>query len=166
MTASVLPTPLLDDDPLAALAVDHVCDLRVDLEDPLVFQTPLGTRLTYIISGGTLGGPRIRGEMLGGGGDWVVLGADGISRMDVRATIRTDDGALIHYDSRGLAQLPAGGRHVVAAGGRVPHGASYIRTTPRLETSDERYAWLAQRVLIGVSEFSAGHIDHRIYSVS
>ena len=161
-----MPTPLLDEDPLAILAVEHVCDLRVDLYEPLVFQTPVGTRLTYITRHGTVSGPRVRGELLGGGGDWVVRGVDGISRMDIRGTVRTDDGVLIHLESRGIAKLPADGRDVIAAGGRVPFRAGYIRTTPRFETSDERYSWLTERVLIGINEFSAGHIDFRIYSVS
>ncbi len=165
MSTPLEPGPLLDGAPLATLDVEHVFDLRVDLEDPLVFPTAGGTRLTYIVRHGALDGPRVRGELLGGGGDWVVLGADGVGRMDVRATIRTDDGVLIHYASRGVAKLPATGRDTVAAGGRIPYESSYIRSTPRLETTDERYAWLAGLVLVAVSEFSAGHSDHRVYGV-
>ena len=166
MTSRALPAPLHDDDPLAALAVDHVCDLSVDLEDPLVFPTPFGTRLTYVARHGTVAGPRIRGDFLGGAGDWVLVVTDGIGRMDVRGTIRTDDGVLIHYASLGIARLPADGGKTIAAGGRIPYGTSYIRTTPRFETSDERYSWLTERVLIGINELSAGHIDWRIYSVA
>ncbi|MGP4024827.1 DUF3237 domain-containing protein [Actinomadura sp. 3N407] len=165
MTTTSPPTPLLDHDHATELPVEHLCDLRIDLEDPYVFQTPVGTRLTYVTKHGVLTGPRIRGELLGGGGDWVVLGTDGISRLDVRGTVRTDDGVLIHYETRGVAKLPPNGRDTIAAGGRIPFETSYIRTTPRFETSDERYAWLTEHVLIGVNEFSAGHIDHRIYRV-
>jgi Protein of unknown function (DUF3237) len=164
--STAVPVALLDHDPVLTLPVEHVCDISVALEAPLHIPTPVGTRLTYITNHGVVSGPRIRGELLGGGGDWIVLGADGISRLDVRGTIRTDDGVLIHYESRGLAKLPAGGRETIAAGGRVPFESGYIRTTPRFETSDERYAWLAERVFVGVNEFSAGHIDYRIYSVS
>src|SRR5688500_8673619 len=131
MTTTELPVPLLDRNPATALSVDHLCDISVDLEDPHVFQTPVGTRLTYVTKHGVLTGPRIRGELLGGGSGWVVLGTDGISRIDVRGTVRTDDGVLIHYESRGIAKFPLNGRDIVAAGGRVPFETSYICTTPR-----------------------------------
>src|SRR5687768_18302368 len=90
--------PLFDRALINALPVEHLCDLSIDLELGQVISTPLGTRLTFVVKGGRFEGPRFRGAMLPGGGDWVSLGADGISRMDVRATMRTHDGVLIRYD--------------------------------------------------------------------
>jgi hypothetical protein len=157
--------PLLDHAPLSTLGVEHVCDMSVDLEPPHVFQTPVGTRLTYITKSGTLTGPRLRGELLPGGGDWVVLGSDGISRLDVRGTVRSHDGALINYETRGVARLPDDGRERLARGQRIPFEEGYIRTTPRFETSDERYSWLNGQVLVGINELSANHVDYRIYRI-
>jgi Protein of unknown function (DUF3237) len=34
-----------------------------------------------------------------------------------------------------------------------------------LETSDERYSWLSESVLVGLNELSTDHIDYRIYRV-
>lgn len=153
---------LLDHDPATALAVEHVCDMSVDLHPAQPIPTPTGHRLTYIAKPGKVTGA-INGEVLEGGGDWVVVGADGISRMDIRQTIRSDDGALIHFAARGIVRLPADGRDRIAQGGLIGFAESYIRTTPRFETSDERYSWLNGQVFVSVGEFSAGHIDHRIY---
>ena len=102
--------PLFDRPVVNALPVEHLCDLSIDLELRQVIPTPLGTRLTFVVKGGRFEGPRFRGEMLPGGGDWLSLGADGISRMDVRATMRTDDGVLIHYDLLGILSFPRDGR--------------------------------------------------------
>ena len=38
-----------------------------------------------------------------------------------------------------------------------------MRTTPKFETGDERYAWLNSLVCVGYNELSPDHIDYRIY---
>jgi hypothetical protein len=53
----------------------------------------------------------------------------------------------------------------LANGERLPFEDTYLRTTPKLETSDERYSWLNDLVLLGYNELSPGHIDFRIYRV-
>lgn len=155
---------LFDLAPESNLAVEHVCDIAVELAQPLVFPTPIGHRRTVIATGGTVSG-QLTGEMLAAGGDWIVVGADGVARMDIRQTIRTNDGALIHYAARGIIRLPADGRERIARGELIPFAESYIHTTPRFETSDERYAWLNGQVFITVGEYSPNHIDHRVYRV-
>lgn len=157
--------PVFDRPLIGALPVEHLFDISIDLELAQMIPTPVGTRLTFVVKGGSFEGPRIRGEMLPGGGDWVSLGADGISRMDVRATLRTDDGVLIHYESHGLLKFPKDGRQRLAKGERLPFDETYVRPTPRFETSDERYAWLCGIVTVGYGEYGWGRIDHRMYSI-
>lgn len=158
-------TALFDRPVIDALPVEHLCDLSIDLERGQVIATPLGTRLTFVVKGGRFEGPRFRGEMLPGGGDWVSLGADGTSRMDVRATLRTDDGVLIHYESHGILSFPGDGRQRLASGERVSFDDSYVRPTPRFETSDQRYAWLCGIVTVGYGEYGTGRIDHRLFHI-
>lgn len=165
MSAVLATEPLLVQPLLEALPAEHLCDLRVNLETPVVIPTPRGTLVPYIGKGGRLEGPRLHGEFLPGSVDWVLIGSDGISRLDVRGAIRTDDGALIYFETRGIAKFPADGRKRLAKGERLPFSESYLRTTPRLETSDERYLWLNDLVLLGHNELSPGHIDFRIYRV-
>lgn len=156
---------LFDREMISALPVEHLCDLSIHLELGQVIPTSLGTRLTYVVKGGRFDGPRFRGEMLPGGGDWVSVGADGISRMDVRATLRTDDGVLIHYESHGILKFPADGRQRLAQGERLSFDESYVRPTPRFETSDERYKWLCGIVTVGYGEYGLGRIDHRLFRI-
>ena len=156
---------LFDRPLINALPVEHLCDLSIDLELRQVIPTALGTRVTVVVKGGRFEGPRFRGEMLPGGGDWLSVGADGISRMDVRATMRTHDGVLIHYDSLGVLSFPGDGRERLARGERVSFDDSYVRPTPRFETSDERYAWLCGIVTVGYGEYGVGRIDHRLFRI-
>ena len=164
--SAVQATELLFGQPLLeALPIQHLCDLRVSLEIPVAIPTPRGTLIHYIGKGGRLDGPLLHGEFLPGSVDWVLVGTDGISRLDIRGAIRTDDGALIYCESKGIAKFPADGRKRLAKGERIPFGESYLRTTPKLETSDERYLWLNDLVLVGYNEFSPDQIDFRIYRV-
>jgi hypothetical protein len=165
MSAVPQTAPLFDQPRLDVLPVEHLCDLGVDLEPPLIIPTPRGTFAHYIGKGGGLEGPRLRGRLLPGSVDWVLLAPDGVSRLDVRGVIVTDDDALISYEARGVVKLPPDGRQRLAAGERLPFAETYIRTTPKLETSDERYAWLNDAILVGYNELSPGHIDFRIYRV-
>jgi hypothetical protein len=150
---------------VSALPVEHLFDMHVDLEPAQAIATPVGARMTFIAKGGAIEGPKLRGEILPGGGDWLLVGNDGVGRIDVRATIRTHDDVLIHYETRGIIKIPSDGLARLAAGEMLPFDETYVRTTPKFETADERYAWLSDVVALGYNVLSPNHIDYRIYRV-
>ncbi|BBX16848.1 hypothetical protein CRI77_17760 [Mycolicibacterium duvalii] len=156
-TAAALP-PRTD-----AVPVQHLCDLSVDLQPVQMIGTATGTRLTFVIAGGKVTGPAVRGELLPGGGDWLRVGSDGVGRVDVRATIRSHDGALIHLESRGVIKVPADGFGRLLEGRALPYAETYVRTTPVFDTDDDRYAWLSQVVAVGYNVLSPNRVDYRIY---
>src|SRR5438552_19104492 len=90
---------------------------------------PHGTRAIAPITSGHFEGPRLRGKVLPGGGDWTLLRPDGVLELDLRVTLETDDGALIHMTFEGLRD------------DGTP-GAPYFRTLPRFETADAKYSSL------------------------
>ncbi len=165
MSPATAAEPMLARPALDALPAEHLFDMAVDVEPAQAIPTPVGARMTFIAKGGTVDGPRIKGELLPGGGDWLLVGSDGVGRVDVRATIRTGDGALIHYSAGGVISIPDDGLERLAAGERLPFEETYLRTTPRFETSDERYSWLTGLVAVGHNQLSQDHIDYRIYRV-
>jgi hypothetical protein len=103
---------------------------------------PHGTRVIAPITGGEFEGPRLRGKVLPGGGDWTLLRADGVLELDLRLTLETDDGALIHMTSFGYRHGPPEVLAALGRGERVDPTSYYFRTTPRFETGDARYAFL------------------------
>src|SRR5205809_5860263 len=117
--------------------------LNVVVEHPeKIGGVALGTRATVPISGGRFEGPRLRGRVVPGGGDWTLLRTDGVLELDLRLTLETDDGALIHMTSFGLRHGPA---DVIAElGSAEGRGASayYFRTTPRFETAHPTYSFV------------------------
>jgi hypothetical protein len=165
MTITTDATYLEELPKLSALPVEHLADMSVDLESPQLISSPVGDQLVFIVKGGRIHGPGISGEVLPGGGDWLRAGTDGIGRLDVRVTISTDDGALIGYTSRGLIRVPDDGLARLAAGERLSFAETYVRTTPKFETADERYAWISTVVAIGYGLLPPNGVDYRIYKV-
>jgi len=103
---------------------------------------PLGARVTATIASGHFEGPRLRGKVLPGGGDWTLLRGDGVLELDLRVTLETDDGALIHMASFGLRHGPPDVIAALARGESVDPTSYYFRTTPRFETGHPKYAFL------------------------
>ena len=67
--------------------------------------------------------------------------------------------------SHGILRFPGDGRQRLASGERLSFDESYVRPTPRFETSDERYVWLCGIVTVGYGEYGPGRIDHRMFRI-
>ena len=106
---------------------------------------PQGTRVTAPIASGHFEGPRLRGKVLPGGGDWTLLRADGVLELDLRVTLETDDGALIHVTFFGLRHGPPASIEALARGEGVDPSTYYFRTTPRFRTGHPKYGAHAKR---------------------
>jgi Protein of unknown function (DUF3237) len=109
---------------------------------------PHGTRVTAPIASGRFEGPRLRGKVLPGSGDWTLLRGDGVLELDLRVTLETDDGALIHMRSFGLRHGPPDVIAAIGRGERVDPSTYYFRTTPRFETGHPKYAFLNRLVAV------------------
>src|SRR5262249_14023553 len=85
----------------------HLFDMVVDLEERLdMGRGPNGRRVLNRVRRGSFAGPRLRGEIVPGGGDWAFFRPDGTMVIDARVTLRTDDGALIDMTYGGRAVFP------------------------------------------------------------
>ncbi len=123
--------------------------MQVALADPQkIGAVPLGTRVTAPIASGQFEGPRLRGRVLPGGGDWTLLRADGVLELDLRVTLETDDGALVHMTSFGLRHGPPDVIAALARGDRVDPSTYYFRTIVRFEASHPTYAFLNRLVAV------------------
>jgi hypothetical protein len=126
---------------------------------------PHGTRVTVPIAGGQFEGPRLRGKVAPGSGDWTLLRPDGVLELDLRVTLETDDGALIQMTSFGLRHGPP---EVIAAIGRgesVDPGSYYFRTTPRFETSAPKYGFLNRLLAVATGDRLPGGPIYTIHEV-
>jgi len=110
---------------------------------------PRGTRVTFPITGGSFEGESLRGVVLPGGDDWTVKRSDGVMELDLRVTLKTDDGALIHMTFEGIRDDGAPGR-------------PYFRTLPRFETAEPKYAFLNRLLAVGTGQIGADGPVHVI----
>jgi hypothetical protein len=101
-------------------------------------------------------GDRLNGEMLGAAAaDWATVGPDGTGTLDIRETIRTDDGATIFVQYQGKLDLSQGMQFPMTA---------YV--APRFETGDERYAWLNRIQAVGKGTLNEDlTVDYEWYEV-
>ena len=113
---------------------------------------PKGTRVTAPVPSGTFEGPRLRGKVLSGGADWTLLRSDGVLELDLRLTLETDDGALVHLASFGLRHGPPEVLAALGRGERVDPSAYYFRTTPRFETGHPKYAFLNRLLAVATGD--------------
>ena len=109
---------------------------------------PHGIRSIVPVTGGDFDGPRLRGKVLPGGGDWLLLRADGVLELDLRITLETDDHALIYMKFQGLRHGPPEVLAALARGESVDPSKYYFRTAPRFETSASQYGFLNQLIAI------------------
>ncbi len=86
------------------------------------------------------------------GDDWTVTRLDGVIELDLRVTLETDDGALIHMTFEGIRD------------DGTP-GAPYFRTLPRFETAEAKYSFLNRLLAVGKGEIRADGPVHVIEEI-
>ena len=134
----------------AELLFDTVIDLDGGSD---VGVAPLGRRQIFYVKGGTFEGPKLKGEVLPGGGDWALFGADDAGRLDVRIVLRTDDEQLIYMTYRGILDRGAEGSE------------PYFRTAPFFETASEKYGWLNRIVTVGIGRVQPKGVAYTVYTI-
>ena len=93
---------------MAEIRTSHLLTLRLAVSGMQpIGETPSGNRRIGLVAGGTFEGPKLRGTVLPGGSDWIIGRPDGVTTLDVRIVLQTDDGATIGLTYRGLRHGPA-----------------------------------------------------------
>ncbi len=147
------------------MKLEYLMTYRAELKPPVnVGEGPNGSRQIFDVTGGTFEGPKLRGALLPSGGDWLQIGGDGIGRLDVRATLLTDDGAHIYMQYAGVFDFSAVADKL-ALGEDTEFGEAYFMTAPRFETGDERYAWLNRIVAVAEGRSGRGWVEYRVHQV-
>ena len=142
----------------------HEFTFNAALKNPYpVGNVPIGTRMVYEVMGGEISGDRLRGTVLSGG-EWALIGPDGFLRIDVRLQAQTHDGAHLYIQYVGLLELNEAVQNSLASGEGTDFGDQYFFTNPRIETGDERYAWLNETFFIGEGRILPGRaVEYRVW---
>jgi hypothetical protein len=127
--------------------------------------TPHGIRQIVYIKGGTFEGPKIKGVVLPGGGDWFVRRTDQMVELDVRCVLRTDDNHLIYCCLKGINEMTAEVAIKAISGESIDSSKYYFRVTTVVETGSKKYDWLNRIVAVGVGNLMPAGVEYKIYMV-
>ncbi|PWU04036.1 MAG: DUF3237 domain-containing protein [Terriglobia bacterium] len=133
-------------------AFEYLGTLRAETGTRTVIENgPQGTRTIVQVVGGRFEGPRLKATVQTPAGDWITNRADGSYRLDVRLTLKTDDGALILVTYNGI--------------GQTTNAGASLRVAPLFETGDSRYVWLTRLQAVGVGERVGTTVKYDIYAL-
>lgn len=125
-----------------------LCTFTVTLAEPI------NVSPTLVI--GEVTGLRAEGERLNGSlkghaaADWLRIGPDGVGTLDVKATLETDDGAIVH----------------ATYSGRLLLDTMTVYAAPLFHTGDERYAWLNRIQAVSKGAFQPdGTLVYEVFEV-
>jgi hypothetical protein len=124
--------------------------------------------IVNVLAGGWVKGPRISGSFVAPGGDWLRHTPSGTLRIDVRATLKTDDGAFIYMSYNGVLQETTESAKKLEKGQLLTaNDFPYCIGAPTFETSSPKYAWLnnvqAVSKFVELKDGDGGYIKYDVF---
>ena len=143
--------------------LEFALELRVNIGPVLELgHGSCGLRRTVPITGGVFHGPGMSGRVLPGGSDWQFVEGDGLTFVDARYVIETEDAVR---RNQGIRHGTQDVLDRIAAGAPVSAGEYYFRTTPRFFPPDGLYDWLKRSIFIGDAERYSDLVIVRVWKV-
>ena len=150
--------------PTTSILTEYLMTLRGSLEPAQVIDS---SRVAVNVPGGTVDEPRIKGKILPPAGDWGYILPSGVFRLDVRATIQTDDGEIIYVTYNGVWQATKEVTDKFNNGETITSADCYFFSAPTFQTKSEKYGWLNAVQAVGkMVELKRGdHITYDLFIV-
>lgn len=149
------PLPHPEDTDLSTPSLTFATEIAATIGQPMMIG-PVGGGLRAVvpITGGTLSGPLLNGEILPGGADWALLQPDGTAYVDARYVIRLADGGCLGIRNTGLCR-PVEGSQTVFTG----------HSQPKFEAPAGPHDWLNGAVFTCAfrSDLAEGVVRLRLY---
>jgi hypothetical protein len=126
-----------------------------------------GRRRIIPWTGGTFSGPELNGKVVPGpNADWQIILPDGTALGEIRYTLQTDGGALLHVHSRGVRHGSPEVLERLSRGEDVDASEYVFRTSTRIETASPELSWLNKGVFVGVGGRQPGVVIYETYLVA
>lgn len=146
--------------------LEFAFEIRAQVADPVDLGVlPHGRRRMVAITGGTFEGPALRGRILPGGADWQIVRADGVSELDSRYVLETEEGMHVAVRNVGIRHAPPDVMEKLLAGQPVDPRHVYFRTCPTFETAAPQLQWLTRSIFVGAGERYPSEVVVRFWRV-
>jgi Protein of unknown function (DUF3237) len=133
--------------PAPSLAYAFSADVKV--APPVELGAIDGGRRRFIaITGGTVDGPRLKGEVLASGGDWQTIMPGGLTRLEAKYFIRAADGTVIEVTNIGVRTAAPEVIDKLARGEPVDPSLYYFRTSPSFKVAAGSHQWLERTLFV------------------
>jgi Protein of unknown function (DUF3237) len=150
-----------------APSLTYAFSARIMVAPPIETGDVDGARKRFIaITGGTVYGPRLQGEVLAGGGDWQTILPGGLTDLDTRYSLKTKDGTVIAIRNPGVRTATPDVIERLAKGEAVDPSLYYFRTTPRFEVKAGPYDWLRRKMFVARGIRKPDHVIIDFYEVN
>ncbi len=124
----------------------YVMSYQANLDPP---QVVAKDRLVWNVTGGWVkAATGETGTFLNPCGDWMYLLPGGNMKLDVRCTVKMDDGALIYIEYLGLIKLSAKGAEKFQEGLLLAGDDAYFMTNPLMRTTSAKYGWVNDAIFL------------------
>lgn len=136
------PAPLGTTPPAEAMPkIEFAFEARVTLAPATVLgETGVGHRQYIPITGGTVTGPKFKGEVIPGGWDYQLRAGGGCNSITADYFWRAEDGTVIHILNAGL----------MCPGGSATEGRTWLR--PQFEAPKGPHEWLTRATFVASLE--------------
>jgi hypothetical protein len=150
----------------AAPTLQYAFSVKANLLPPLEQGEVDGKRMRFIgITGGTVDGPKLSGEVLSGGGDWQKIGTNGLTEVHARYFLRATDGTVIGVTNSGVRVASPEVIERIAKGEDVDPSLYYFRTTPTFEVTAGAHEWLRRKTFVARGIRKPTHVVIDFYTV-
>lgn len=127
---------------------------------------PLGyERRVVFVTGGRFEGAEMRGRILPGGGDFLMMRPDGGMHLDVRLVLETDQGETVYMQYVGRRNGPPAVMERYRTSSPVAFGEDYFRTIVQFETASPRLSRLNNVLAIGAGWRSADGALYEVFEI-
>jgi hypothetical protein len=128
-----------------SIETEYLGTLEYQIDPPQA----VGNLLVSNFPSGTIQGPKINGTVIGPSGDWLMPMPDGSLRLDVRGTIKTNDGEFILVEYNGVIDSPKEASDRFFKGEVMTAKDEYCLIAVRFTTSSKTYDWLNKVQAVG-----------------
>ena len=156
------PQPAAPDAP----RLEWIGSLTAQFGPPTVIgETSHGTRMVIPVADGTFDGPGVSGSLLPMSGDWMLVRPDGVAEIDARATLQTQDGALVYIVNRGYITNVLDWLPRWSQGEEIAPDEYYYALNTAFETGAPQYDWLQRTVVVGTGVLLPGGTRQDLFAV-
>ncbi len=149
-----------------APGLTYAFSLRGELAPPVEQGEIDGKRKRFIgVTGGTVYGPQLQGQVLPGGGDWQAIAPGGLTEVLARYSIQATDGTVIAVTNAGVRTADPAVIDQLTRGVEVAPDQYYFRTAPRFDVRPGPHEWLRRRLFVARGIRKPDHVVVDFYVV-